>query len=46
MSPFLFILDPNELKHMYNDTDPDLFINESMPNIHMLLYADDVAMVK
>jgi len=29
-----------------DDTCPSLFINESMPNVHMLLYADEVAMVK
>ena len=31
--------------HMCNDDSPGLFINESMPNAHMSLYADDVAMV-
>jgi len=30
---------------MYNDTCPGVLINESMPNIHMLLDADDVALV-
>jgi len=30
---------------MCNDACPGLFINESLPNLPMLLYADDVAMV-
>jgi len=30
---------------MCNNACPGLFSNESMPNIHMLLYADNVAMV-
>ena len=45
LSPFLFILYLNEFVHMCNDACPGLFINESMPSVHMPLYADDVAMV-
>ena len=31
--------------YVCNDVCPGLFINESMSNVHVLLYADDVAMI-
>ena len=45
LSHFLFVLYLNELVHRCNDACPGLFINESMPNVLMLLDADGVAMV-
>ena len=44
-SRFLYILYLNELVRMCNDACPGLFINESMPNVYVLLYADDGAMI-
>ena len=45
LSPFLFILYLNELVNMCKDNCPGIFVDDSLSNVHMLLYADDIAMV-
>ena len=45
LSPFLFILYLNELVNMCKDNCPGIFVDDAMSNVHMLLYADDIAMV-
>ena len=44
ISPFLFILYINELVNSCNIAGCNgLFVNEMYPNVHMLMYADDIA---
>ena len=44
ISPFLFILYINELVNSCNIAGCNgLFANEMYPNVHMLMYADDIA---
>jgi hypothetical protein len=46
VSPFLFILYLNELVNMCNQSDCEgIFVSENLPNIGLLLYADDLSLL-
>ena len=46
LSPILFVLYLNEFIHMSQQENcQGIFVNESHPNVNMLLYADDVVIV-
>jgi hypothetical protein len=46
MSPIIFTLYLNELIHMIDMRDcQGIYVNETFPNVNMLLYADDIVIV-
>jgi hypothetical protein len=46
ISPLLFILYINQLVYMCQQAgNPGLYLNEHFPSVHVIMYADDIAMV-
>ena len=46
ISPLLFILYINQLVHICRISgNPGIYLDEEFPSVHVLMYADDLAMV-